>query len=548
MGERGLISVKEARPPGRLSFAPLTRRPRLKLITVPWELEVPTLSLASLAAVTPERFDIAIVDLLREQLFLDEEVDLVGITASTPRAKAAYALADLYRAKGVKVVMGGHHASAMPQEALEHADAVVVGEGESSWRRLCDEFLSNPSKVQGVYRDPPPDLASLPQPRIDLMKIERYQSFYYPVIASRGCPEACSFCFAKRMTMGYRTYPISHVIEQVRRRPAFIKAMYFVDDNLPADLDYARELFRELARHGVPFGMQARHEFSRNPEDLELARRAGCTLISSGYESVNQSSLDGTGKRAAAEGYREVITNIFNAGILPSGNWMFGFDWDTPEVFRETLEFLDSSDLLHATFTTEIPFPGTASWRKYKGEGRLLTDDYDQYVGKDRVVVRPKQLSPEQLRDGLRWLARSYYSPVRAGRRSVKGLKNERLLSFGPKALRTPALLALNLFQVWQWNYRTVPSLRWLYQRIESVNKYRFFKDFLRGTNYTRSEHTRAFELPGAPEASFVTDSPFLHSEGVKPNRRKPLAPARAQVHPLPDEEEPPAAAASGSR
>jgi len=195
------------------------RRYRLKLITLPWELEVPTLALASLAAVTPKAFDIAIVDVLREQLFLEEPTDLVGITASTPTIKAAYALADLYRARGVTVVIGGHHVTALPDEGLLHADAVVCGEGETSWRRICDEFLVSPKKVQGIYRDEAPDLTTLPPPRTDIMRSERYGAFTFPIVASRGCPESCGFCFAKRMTRGYRTYPIANVLEQIRRRP-----------------------------------------------------------------------------------------------------------------------------------------------------------------------------------------------------------------------------------------------------------------------------------------------------------------------------------------
>src|SRR3990172_3880418 len=153
----------------------MTRRLRVKLITIPWELEVPTLSLASLAAVTPEsHFDVAIVDVLRERLFFDEPTDLVGITASTPSIRAAYALAEAYRRAGVKVVLGGHHVTAMPNEGLQHADAVVCGEGEGSWMRILEEMRSDPAQVSGIYRDPPPDLATLPQPPMDLMKIGRY--------------------------------------------------------------------------------------------------------------------------------------------------------------------------------------------------------------------------------------------------------------------------------------------------------------------------------------------------------------------------------------
>lgn len=497
-------------------------RPRLKLITLPWELEVPTLGLASLAAVTPPQFDIALVDGLRERLVLDEPTDLVGISASTPTIKAAYALADLYRARGVTVVLGGHHVTAMPDEALAHADAVVCGEGETAWQRICDDFLTNRARVRGVYREPAPDLATLPLPRVDLMKPDRYGAFYYPVIASRGCPEACTFCFAKRMTLGYRSYPIAHVIAQIRARPRWVRALYFVDDNLPADPDYTKALFAALKREGVPFGMQARIEFSQDPAGPVAAREAGCALISSGYESVNQDSLDNNAKRAAAAEYRRVISNIFEAGIIPSGNWMFGFDDDRPDVFRRTLDFLDTTDLLHSSFTTEIPFPGTAIWRRYRDEGRLLTEDYDEYVGKDHVVVRPRHMTPEQLQDGIRWLARRYYSPARAARRAWRAMSNDKLQGVGPKMLRAPALVALNAFQVWQWHYRMVPALQAVYQRLLEVYRFRYLGDLWRGTNF----------VDGAPPPPWQgvageVDGPFASSAAFKPSRAKRLEPHR---------------------
>jgi radical SAM superfamily enzyme YgiQ (UPF0313 family) len=507
----------------------MRRRFQVKLITLPWELEVPTLGLASLAAVTPPQFEVAIVDLLRQQLFFDEPVDLVGISASTPRINAAYALADLYRARGVKVVMGGHHATALPEEALAHADAVVVGEGETSWARICDQFATNPSTVGGIYRDPPPDLSRLPQPRIDLMHIERYGTFYYPLIASRGCPEGCSFCFAKKMTRGYRTYPLTHVLEQVRRRPKFIDAAYFVDDNLPADPDYARELFRALSKVGLRFGMQARHEFALDTGDVEAARQAGCLLISSGYESVSQETLDHTAKHATVAANKEAIANTFRAGILPSGNWMFGFDWDGPDIFERTLEFLDQSDLMHCSFTSEIPFPGTAAWKRYHREGRLLTLDYDRYVGKDEVVVRPRGMSPEALKAGIRKLALDFYSPARCTRRAVRGLSNKRLDGFGHKLFKAPALLGLNYYQLWQWHYRMRPSLQWLYRRLVSVNRYRYWSDYLRRSNYFRTAHRESDDVP-----EFSSQSPFLHAPGFKRGRQFPLVRAAAEelVHP----------------
>lgn len=499
------------------------RRFRLKLISLPWELEVPTLGLASLAAVTPAVFDIAIVDVLREQLFFDEPTDLVGLSASTPTINAAYALADLYRARGVRVVMGGHHVTALPEEALQHADAVVCGEGETSWRRICDDFLVDPKKVQGVYRDEAPDLATLPPPRTDLMRSERYGAFTFPIVASRGCPEACGFCFAKRMTRGYRTYPIAHVLEQIRRRPPWVRALYFVDDNLPADPDHARELFAALKKEKVPFGMQARHEFSRDASALRAAHEAGCALISSGYESVNQPSLDRQGKRAAAGDYREVISEIFKAGIIPSGNWMFGFDQDTPDTFARTLAFLDETDLMHSSFTTEIPFPGTAAWRKYKAEGRLLTEDYDEYVGKDHVVVRPKAMTPQELQDGLRWLARNFYSVPRAAKRLAKAFANPKLHTLGPRLLKGPALAGLNAFQVWQWHYRMFPPLQAFYQRTLKVYRHRYLLDHVRRTNF------RALTPPPAWSAPAAAPS-FFNAQGYQSSRAKPLRVHRGSV------------------
>jgi radical SAM superfamily enzyme YgiQ (UPF0313 family) len=509
----------------------LTIKLRAKLITIPWELEVPTLALACLAAVTPPEVEVCIVDVLRERLLLDEPVDLVGITASTPRIKAAYALADYYRARGVKVVMGGHHVTAMPDEALAHADAVVTGEGETAWRRVCEQMLEDPSQVHGLIRGGAPDLAALPLPRTDLMKIERYQSFYYPIIASRGCPESCSFCFAKRMTCGYRTYPIRDVLEQVRRRPSWVRGLYFVDDNLAGDPEYARELLRALAREGarVPFGMQVRHEFSEDPENLRLAREAGCALISSGFESVNQASLDRVGKNADAARYTHLVSAIQAEGIIASGNWMFGFDGDGPDTFAATWDFLQASGIWHCSFTTEIPFPGTPIHAKYRREGRLLTDDYDDYIGKDRVVVRPTSMSPEQLRDGIRWLTRQYYSVRHRRRLARSASQNPRLLPQFQGRLRHPLIAFLNYYQVFLYTYRMVPSLRWLYDRLAPLNKYRHVRDLFRRTNFWRSTFEPAVVSSPALTSNHATTSPFFERAGdMRPGARRLLPVASA--------------------
>ncbi|MDQ3265999.1 MAG: B12-binding domain-containing radical SAM protein [Myxococcota bacterium] len=507
---------------------------RIKLITIPWDLEVPTLSLASLAAVTPPQIDVAIVDALRERIVWDEPVDLVGLSASTPAINRAYTIADRFREMGVKVVIGGHHSTAMPDEALQHCDAVICGEGETSWMRLCDELLTNPSKIGGVYHDPAPDLGTLPQPRVDLMKIERYGSFFYPLIASRGCPESCTFCFSKRMTRGFRTYPISHILEQVRRRPSFINAGYFVDDNLCADLDFARELFKELKKLKFPFGIQARASFGESMDDLKLAREAGCTLMSSGYESVNQASLKGTGKRTIATDYKQLISNINAAGIIASGNWMFGFDWDTPAAFAETIEFIDSTDLGHCSFTSEIPFPGTATFKRYEREGRILTYDYDRYSGKDEVVFKPKGMTAEELAGGIRWITHQFYSTRRATRRLKKAMSAGTLGGVAPKGLRGPALAWLNYSQAAWWRVQLMPRVMKVRKKLMPLHLLKHPTDLLKGTNFWGTNHRQAVPSPEKGAEVFETKSPFLFEQGLKPSRTRPLKVAPGVVTELP--------------
>ncbi|MFO0587513.1 MAG: radical SAM protein [Polyangiaceae bacterium] len=463
------------------------RKLKVKLITVPWELEVPTLSLACLAAVTPEsRFEVAVVDALRHRVHVDEPVDLVGITASTPAIKGAYALADQFRARGVPVVFGGHHVTAMPKEGLLHGDAVVVGEGETAWTKILEDVASNPKRVQGVYREPAPDLDTLPVPSVKHLTLERHGPYNYPIIASRGCPEVCSFCFAKRMSRGFRTYPVARVLEQIRMRPEWAKMLYFVDDNLAGDRDYAKELFRAMSRekNKIHFGMQVRSEFADDEEMLRLAYEAGCAFVSSGYESVNQHTLDSQRKRAAVADYKRRIKAIQREGMIASGNFMFGFDGDDLSTFDRTLDFLDEAGIYHATFTTEIPFPGTGPYRKYEKEGRLLTRDYDAYVGKDHVVVKPALMSARELRDGVRRISLSFFSPRRAAARAAAAYDNKKLFMELSGGQRMAAIVALSAYQVYQWHYRMTSTGYWLYRKLLPYAKYAYPEEWTSTTNF----------------------------------------------------------------
>ncbi|MBL8720507.1 MAG: hypothetical protein JNL79_31265 [Myxococcales bacterium] len=219
---------------------------------------------------------------------------------------------------------------------------------------------------------------------------------------------------------------------------------------------------------------------------LRLAREAGCCLMSSGYESVNQGSLDAQRKRATAAEYKRRIKAIQDEGMIASGNFMFGFDDDDVGTFERTLEFLDGSGMLHSNFTTEIPFPGTAAHRRYDREGRLLTRDYDDYVGKGQIVVKPARMTPRELEDGIRWLALSYYSPRRAAQRARVAYDNKRLFSELVGGQRAAAIVGLSAYQVYQWHYRMTKVGYGLYQRMLPWAKYSYPAEWVRRSDFER--------------------------------------------------------------
>jgi len=189
-------------------------------------------------------------------------------------------------------------------------------------------------------------------------------------------------------------------------------------------------------------------------------------------------------KRANASDYRRRIAAIHAEGMIASGNFMFGFDEDGPEIFDDTLAFLDETKMLHASFTAEIPFPGTPAWRRYRDEGRLLSLDYDDYLGKDHVLVHPRRMSPKQLRHGIRGLALAFYGPRRRLRLAVAAARNQRLLAeLG--AARTPALVGLNAFQMWQWHYRMSRPGAWLYRTLLPAARMRYRSEWTRRSNFS---------------------------------------------------------------
>jgi radical SAM superfamily enzyme YgiQ (UPF0313 family) len=379
--------------------------------------QIMTLSLPAVAAATPEGHEITIEDERVKKIRLDDTPDLVGISFEVFRAYRAYEIADHYRKRLVPVVLGGMHASVMPEEALLHADAVVVGEAEEVWPQVVADAMAG--KMRGIYRaEKAVDLATLNRPRLDLLDASRYFPLY-PIEATRGCTHACSFCSTRYVHgYGFRTRPVDHVIADVVR--AGDKIIAFLDDNLAADETFAKELFTAMIPHGKKFFMQSHVLLAENEVLLSLAAKAGCIGVFVGVESVSAAALSEANKGFnRVERLKENIARFHDHGILVDGGLIFGFDTDTPDVFDRTIEAMEKVRIDSVAVNILIPYPGTDFYRKFEREGRIICTDYTKYTG-GTVIVRPKNMTVDQLQAGYNQFTKDYYRMMEIVYRAFK--------------------------------------------------------------------------------------------------------------------------------
>jgi len=369
----------------------------------------PPLNIALLASLTPTKHQLELVDenvLVRD---VDAEVDLVGLSAMTGTAPRMYQLADEYRKLGVKVVLGGSHVTAMPEEASGHADAVVVGEADEIWQQVLSDFETG--SYQCIYRQKGfSSLNNLHTLRRNLLPAGGY---YMPrsIQTSRGCPYNCSFC-SVTSTFGsrYRNRPIEDVIEEIKET-AGSSLVIFTDDNILAHKPRAKELFRALKELNILWASQCSINNGNDPELLRLAFESGCRGFFVGIESISSASLKAMNKERVnkPEEYSRLIENFRKNGIRLLGAFIFGLDTDDVHTFQKTVQFAVNSKLDLAQFSVLTPYPGTAVYDQFKREGRLLHTRWEYYHG-GSVVFQPYRMSPMQLRQGTQWAWRKFYS------------------------------------------------------------------------------------------------------------------------------------------
>lgn len=352
------------------------------------------------------------------------DADLYAISSLAARIDAAYSLADALRSAGKTVVIGGLHASSLPDEAILHADAVVVGEGERCFPQLVQDLEEG--KLRAHYSSrmetgPVYTFETAPLPRYDLLDVDRYNRL--TLQTTRGCPLDCSFCAASRLISPYRRKPL----ERIERELGAILDIWptpfleLADDNTFVNKKWGKDLARLIGSHRIRWFTETDISVADDEDLLELLARSGCAQLLIGLESIDMSALDqadtrGWKKRKRAE-YLARIQKIQSYGISVNGCFVLGFDSDTPSVFESTRDFVLESELTEVQITVLTPFPATKLYRDLRADGRLPEQRYWERCTLFDVVFRPARMSPERLEEGLHWLAGELYREDRTAER-----------------------------------------------------------------------------------------------------------------------------------
>ena len=367
----------------------------------------PPLGLCMIAAYTPDDIEVQITDECVKPIDFDKDIDLVGLTAYTNNALRAYEIADVFRQRGVPVVMGGVHASTLPEEALEHCDSIVIGEAEGAWQRLISDFSHG--QLERVYKnDQLVSLEDLPIPRRELLLSDDYVTIN-TIQTTRGCPHNCSFCSVTRFNgRTYRFRPIHEVVKEIES--LFSSNVFIIDDNIFSNRARTQKLFNALIPLGIRWGSQCTISIASNPEMLELAARSGCIGLAIGLESFCKESLEAAHKRFndPDQFYRD-IELIKSYGIFVWGSFVLGFDEDDENSLENTIKMAKASKLDFACFNFLTPLPGTIVYDKLEKEGRLGSKNWADY-NMANLVFRPIRVTSEVLEEKVRKAWLEFYS------------------------------------------------------------------------------------------------------------------------------------------
>jgi radical SAM superfamily enzyme YgiQ (UPF0313 family) len=363
--------------------------------------------LAVAASIPRDEYEVVLTDENIETIDFDLKADLVGISAMTSYVNRGYEIADQFRDKGVPVVMGGVHPSFMPQEALKHCDAVVIGEVELVIDNLLDDLKQG--AMRGTYKsDALHPMSGMPMPRYDLLKKNRYVNCTF-VQTSRGCHQGCTFCAEPLMNgLKFRYRPVDEVIYEMENCGSRVVSIN--DADFFGTPDRPKEVMRALKGRGIQWQAGVTSKLAQDDRMLELAAESGCTMLSIGFESISRATLKSVHKHVnRPETFAALVDKLHSYGIMVFGLFMYGFDGDDISVFDETVNFNVNTKYDACAYSVLTPYPGTLTWYEMKKANRIVSFDWEKY-DQGHVVFRPAQMSGDELRRGESRAYETFYS------------------------------------------------------------------------------------------------------------------------------------------
>jgi radical SAM superfamily enzyme YgiQ (UPF0313 family) len=388
----------------------------------PSTMDIPQLTLSLIAGMTPSRHEVSICEeVYGDTVNFDGDYDLIGITLMTQTCIRGYAVANEFRKRGKIVVFGGIHATCLPEEAIQYGDAVVIGEAEGG---LWEEVLEDAEKkrLRKFYKlDRLPDLQHHVFPRRDLIKCSSGKLSVAPIETTRGCPYNCDFCTVSRFFGTRQRHKlIKNIIAEAESCPQHY--LFFLDDNITFDKEFAKNLFRELIHLKKGWVGQASINVAKDEELMKLAHKSGCKALLIGFESMGEIGINKYRKSLVTlEENIQAVRRLHNNGILTMASLIFGLDSDTQEVFDLGYEFLSKSKAAFFQACAMTPYPGTPVFEKLKNEGRILTDDWSKFDA-TKVIVSPKNMTPEMMLKSFDHIKHAIYGKMSILKRALPNI------------------------------------------------------------------------------------------------------------------------------